>query len=127
MRVSNRILSVLRVLSLLFLTGITKADQDEAGNKLEFTLGMYQVDCKQFPPTLIELTKKPKGKCPNWGPDPYLSSIPKDRWGHDWVYSSDGKSYVLKSLGKDGKPGGTGDDADITYDELLKYRQQKTK
>jgi general secretion pathway protein G len=93
-------------------------DSKLTGEKIEFYLGMYKVDCNEFPLTkdgLAALVKKPEGKCPNWGPDPYVSRVPRDPWGHDWQYSSDGKTFTLKSFGKDGKPGGTGDNADVTF------------
>jgi general secretion pathway protein G len=42
----------------------------------------------------------------------------KDPWGNDYVYISPGNkhtdSYDIISYGADGKPGGDGDDADIT-------------
>jgi general secretion pathway protein G len=36
--------------------------------------------------------------------------MPRDPWGHSFVYESDGNSYVLKSLG----PTGNGGDPDLT-------------
>lgn len=45
-------------------------------------------------------------------------AVPPDPWGHPYVYSSPGtvnpESYDLSSLGRDGKSGGTGEDADLT-------------
>ena len=54
---------------------------------------------------------------PNWR-GPYLkkNKIPADEWGRPFVYeipSKHGMAFDLYSLGADGKPGGTGDDADI--------------
>ena len=46
-----------------------------------------------------------------------LGSVPKnDPWGNPYVYTSPGafNDYELSSLGADGKPGGEGDDSDIT-------------
>ncbi len=39
-----------------------------------------------------------------------------DPWGHPFIYNVPGKShpYEILTLGADGKPGGTGDDADIS-------------
>lgn len=37
-------------------------------------------------------------------------------WGHPLVYSTDGEHFRLISYGRDGKPGGRGSDADLTYD-----------
>ncbi len=51
------------------------------------------------------------------GPDGkhYLDSVPKDGWGRDFVYLSPGVhgDFDLLSYGADGKPGGSGFDADI--------------
>lgn len=54
---------------------------------------------------------------PNWR-GPYLkkNKVPDDAWGKAFVYempSKHGMPFDLYSLGADGKPGGTGDDADI--------------
>lgn len=115
--------SAFALLFILVQTSISQSRQMEAGDTLEAALGMYQIDCKEYPLThegLMVLTKKPNGKCPHWGPNPYLHTLPKDKWGNDLTYVSDGKVYVLKSLGKDGKPGGLGEAADIIYDKMLK-------
>jgi general secretion pathway protein G len=48
---------------------------------------------------------------------PYLrKGVPLDPWGNPYVYRSPGEGgrpYDLLSLGADGRPGGTGDDADL--------------
>ena len=48
---------------------------------------------------------------------PYIDDkLPVDPWGNAYRYAvpgADGQPYALYSLGADGKPGGTGDDADI--------------
>jgi len=41
-----------------------------------------------------------------------------DGWGRPLIYQVDGDSFTLTSYGRDGKPGGEGDDAD----ELVKYK-----
>lgn len=50
---------------------------------------------------------------------PYLrKEVPADPWGRAYVYREPGAanpgSYDLYSLGRDGRPGGEGEDADIT-------------
>jgi len=42
--------------------------------------------------------------------------IPKDPWGFDYRYTAPGEhgDYDLLSYGRDGRPGGEGEDADIT-------------
>jgi hypothetical protein len=37
-----------------------------------------------------------------------------DAWGRPFLYSVEGDTYVMKSLGRDGKPGGVGLDCDLT-------------
>lgn len=45
----------------------------------------------------------------------YIKRLPKDPWGHDYVYANPGEhgAFDLLSYGADGAPGGSGDDADI--------------
>lgn len=45
----------------------------------------------------------------------YMDSLPKDAWGHEFVYLSPGVhgDFDVLSYGADGKPGGAGYDADI--------------
>jgi len=45
----------------------------------------------------------------------YMDSLPKDAWGNDFVYLSPGVhgDFDILSYGADGRPGGTGFDADI--------------
>ena len=42
--------------------------------------------------------------------------VPKDPWGHEYLYrppGSDGGRPIVFTLGRDGRPGGEGDDADM--------------
>lgn len=43
---------------------------------------------------------------------------PLDSWGHKYIYKSDGLTYEIISLGKDGLPGGNGLNADLSSAEL---------
>jgi general secretion pathway protein G len=86
-------------------------------------LDAYRLDNDYYPATaqgLDALRGQPLGDPParNWR-GPYLrKSIPLDPWGRPYVYTSPGvvnhDSYDLLSLGRDGQPGGTGEDADLT-------------
>jgi general secretion pathway protein G len=86
-------------------------------------LNAYRLDNDVFPTTdqgLVALRTLPAtGDLPrNWR-GPYLSKVvPLDPWGRPYVYVSPGtvnhESYDLYTLGRDGKPGGEGEDADIT-------------
>lgn len=81
-------------------------------------LDQYRLDVGRYPTTeqgLNALMAKPAG-IPRWA-GPYLKKeVPPDPWGKPYVYKSPGEhgEYDLSSLGRDGRPGGTGDDADIT-------------
>ena len=92
----------------------TKAQIDA----LQKSLDQYRVDVGHYPSTeqgLQALVVKP-GDEPKWA-GPYLSkALPKDPWGHDYQYKQPGEhgEYDLLSFGKDGRPGGEGEDADLT-------------
>jgi general secretion pathway protein G len=82
-------------------------------------IGTYRLDTGHVPTTeqgLKALVDKPADE-PRWS-GPYLSrDLPLDPWGHPYTYKvpgDNGRDYTLSSLGKDGRPGGTGLDADIT-------------
>lgn len=98
----------------------TKTQIRNLGTVLE----TYQLDCGAFPTTsqgLQALITKPDGDaCENYNPSGYLKSkvLPKDGWGTTLVYESDGSSYVVKSLGKDRKEGGDGENTDISSETL---------
>jgi general secretion pathway protein G len=90
---------------------------------LSLALDAYRVDNDVYPTTeqgLEALRSVPlAADAPtNWR-GPYLRQIvPADPWGHPYVYVAPGtanpNAYDLYTLGKDGKPGGEGEDADIT-------------
>lgn len=84
-------------------------------------LKMYRLDNGDYPTTqqgLGALVEKPTAPpAPrNWSGEGYLAQIPVDPWGKPYVYRSPGQTarFDLMSYGKDGKPGGTGLDADLT-------------
>jgi general secretion pathway protein G len=82
-------------------------------------LDMFFTDCGFYPTNdqgLKALLEAPTN-CSNWGPDPYIKKLAKDPWNHEFVYEANGGSYKLKSLGSDGKDGGTGDAADLTNED----------
>jgi general secretion pathway protein G len=86
---------------------------------LDKALDQYRIDMGRYPTTeegLDALVTAPINE-PNWG-GPYLKkAVPMDPWGHSYVYASPGthnNDIDLLSYGKDGRPGGTGEDADLT-------------
>ena len=84
------------------------------------SLDMYFASCGSYPSTddgLNALIEAP-GDCPTWGPESYIQKLPKDPWNNEFQYEREGSNYVLTSLGGDGRPGGTGADADISSEDL---------
>lgn len=90
---------------------------------LSLALDAYRVDNDEYPETdqgLEALRTFPVAGTPpkNWR-GPYLRQVvPLDPWGRAYVYVAPGvanpNAYDLYSLGKDGKPGGSGEDMDFT-------------
>lgn len=82
-------------------------------------LDMYRIDVGRYPSTeqgLVALTAAPANE-PKWH-GPYLQkAVPNDPWGRPYGYKSPGDTgeFDLVSLGKDGAPGGTDENADINY------------
>lgn len=85
---------------------------------LENALDQYRIDTSRYPSTeqgLAALNTKPADE-PRWD-GPYLKkAVPNDPWGKPYLYRVPGEhgEIDLYSLGRDGAPGGTGNDADIT-------------
>lgn len=85
---------------------------------LDKALDQYRLDVGRYPTTeqgLNALMVKPAG-ISRWA-GPYLKKdVPVDPWGKPYIYRSPGEhgEYDLSSLGRDGRLGGTGEDADIT-------------
>ena len=86
-------------------------------DSLEKALDQYRLDTRHYPSSeqgLDALVIKPQGE--NGWSGPYLKkAVPADPWGRPYVYRVPGQKseFDLFSLGKDGRPGGTGEDADI--------------
>ena len=84
------------------------------------SLKLYKLDNQRYPSTeqgLQSLISKPTtGPAANgWKSGGYLDKLPKDPWGSPYQYLSPGIKGEIDvfSLGADGQPGGSGDDADI--------------
>ena len=92
---------------------VTRAQIDGLAKSLD----QYRIDTGHFPNSeqgLGALLRAPAGE-PKWA-GPYLAkAVPKDPWGSDYHYVSPGEhgDYDLVSYGRDGRPGGEGEDADV--------------
>ena len=113
------ILGALVVPKLLGRTGesrVTAAHVDIA--TLMSALKLYKLDNQRYPTTeqgLQALVQKPTSGPSANGWKGYLDKLPKDPWGNPYQYLSPGLHGEVDvfSLGADGQPGGTGEDADI--------------
>lgn len=83
-------------------------------------LKLYRLDNIRYPSTeqgLQALVSKPTLEpIPgNWKGSGYLERLPKDPWGHPYMYLQPGRHGEIDvfSLGADGQPGGEKNDADI--------------
>ena len=82
------------------------------------SIQLYYTDCGSYPPSLEALVEQGQSDCKSWGPNPYLKDFPKDSWNTDLLYENTGSSFILRSLGKDKKEGGTGVAKDLSSEEL---------
>jgi len=84
----------------------------------ERALDTFRLDTGRYPTSdegLAVLLNKP-ANADKWN-GPYMKKdIPLDPWGHPYIYKIPGSKheYQITSFGRDGQPGGTGDDADIS-------------
>ena len=91
-----------------------RAQIDALGKALD----QYRLDTGHYPSTeqgLDALIQRPQNE-PKWS-GPYLrKSVPLDPWGRPYQYRAPGEKgdFDLLSLGKDGAPGGSGEDADLS-------------
>jgi general secretion pathway protein G len=86
----------------------------EALDTMQLQIGRYPTQAEG----LDLLVKAPGEGVANWS-GPYLTgaAVPKDPWNNAYVYTppaNDGEQPTVTTLGEDGKPGGTGNAADIS-------------
>ncbi|MFS2202126.1 MULTISPECIES: type II secretion system major pseudopilin GspG [Pseudomonas] len=85
---------------------------------LSKALDLYRLEVGHYPSTeqgLQALVTAPADE-PRWT-GPYLQKkLPLDPWGHNYTYRYPGENseYDLLSMGKDGQPGGEGENAEVT-------------
>lgn len=122
------LLVVLVILGLLaafvaprYFSQIGKSEAAVARAQIEAfdkALDQFRIDVGRFPTTaegLGALIERPPGTT-KWS-GPYLKKgVPNDPWGRPYQYRAPGQKsdYDIVSLGKDGLPGGSEENADIT-------------
>lgn len=103
---------------------ITKAEHDI--RTIENALEMYRMDNFRYPSTdqglqalVQEPTAPPEPR--NWKAGGYMRDLPRDPWGGDYQYLAPeeaGARVRIFTYGADGRPGGEGEDAEISNRDL---------
>lgn len=94
---------------------VTAAKSDIRG--IENAMKLYRLDNFNYPSSeqgLQALVSKPADpNIRNW--KQYLERLPKDPWGNPYLYLNPGNNGEIDiyTLGRDGRPGGEGEDADL--------------
>jgi len=93
-------------------------------SSLVMGLKFYRARGSSYPTTeqgLQALMRKPDvGNIPKTWEGPYMdiNRLPLDGWENPFQYTSNGEIFEIRSLGKDGKEGGSELDADISSKDL---------
>jgi general secretion pathway protein G len=94
-------------------TKVAKAQIDALSKALD----QYRIDIGRYPSSdqgLSALMQRPSDETKWQGP--YMAkNVPPDPWGKPYLYRTPGQhgDYDLQSYGRDGAPGGEGDNADV--------------
>jgi general secretion pathway protein G len=105
-----------------FFAQLGKSEQKVARAQIEAfekALDTYRLDLGRYPTTdegLKALVTKPANADNRWAGSYLKKEVPNDPWGRAYQYRSPGeggKEYEISSFGKDGVPGGDGDNADV--------------
>ncbi|MDT7517132.1 type II secretion system major pseudopilin GspG [Rhodoferax mekongensis] len=95
--------------------GVAKAQIESLAKALD----AYRLDLGHYPGNDIGLEAlTQKGSASDKWRGPYLQkAVPLDPWGRPYLYklNNEGSDFELQSLGKDGQPGGTQDNADVSF------------
>ncbi len=95
---------------------VQKARTDIA--TLEQALDAYRLDMRSYPTLeagLAALSERPANATGNYREGGYVRRLPDDPWGnpYQYVYPGENGLFDVYSLGRDGRDGGEGLDADI--------------
>jgi general secretion pathway protein G len=94
---------------------ITKTKMKE----IEKAIDLFKLDNNRLPNSLDELMHRPPD-VDYWPQGGYLKEKPLDAWNREFEYrTGEGhKGYIIISYGADGQPGGEGNNADITNEQV---------
>ena len=126
---------IIAILAALIVPRVIQRQEDAKRAKaaadiseLDSCIQTYKLDNDNFPTSeegLQALRSAPQS-AKNWR-GPYLTKpIPPDPWGNNYVYQCpgvNGQDFTVESYGKDGQPGGDGDNADVTEGDDSQQQQ----
>lgn len=102
---------------------VGKAKTKTAASQMKSIAGaldQYRLDTGRYPSNelgLNALTQKPPEES-KWSGPYLMKDVPNDPWDKPYIYripGENGRDYDLLSYGLDGKPGGSGEDTDISF------------
>ena len=100
-----------------WIRGITCSQMESIANVLD----TFKMDNEAYPSTkegLKSLVSNPDVlKYPNYAQNPYFKRVPKDAWGHKYIYVKTTDGFEIISYGADREEGGEDEGADIFYSE----------
>jgi general secretion pathway protein G len=88
-------------------------------HNLESAMRLYRLDNFAYPTSeqgIEALVTKPNDpNVRNWNAGGYIGRLPNDPWGNPYLYLNPGNNGEIDiyTLGRDGRPGGEGIDADL--------------
>ena len=102
-----------------WMKGITCSQMKSIANVLD----TFKLDNEVYPTTkegIKALVSNPDVlKYPNYAQNPYYRRVPKDAWGHKYIYVKTTDGFEIISYGADRKEGGEDEGADIFYSECV--------
>ena len=88
-------------------------------NTVKQAVELFYQSAGRYPTSQEGLAALTKGT--DQHPEQFLSKVPTDPWGRPYAYVEPGRNgqpYEVICLGKDGREGGTGENADLTSADL---------
>lgn len=116
------LLSVVVAVNVLPLLNQASSDKARVDiSQLDAAVEQFRLDMLRYPTTeegLEALVSLPDNadRADRYRPGGYIKKLPQDPWGNAYQYlepGEDGRPFDIFSFGRDGRPGGEDDDADI--------------
>ena len=99
------------VLTYISKANVTRAKSDLQKYKDQVTT--YKMLVGKYPKSLNDLTEE-QTKDDGNKVDALIDGIDNDPWGRPYLYDADENGFEIKTYGRDGRPGGEGEEADLS-------------